>query len=252
MPIKFTFEILAKETKTCSVHNHNYTSYMFKRADGSSSWSGCDRCKKESEQQEFQQEQLQFMAEYKKRLITRLFNQAAIPPRFMADSFDNYIADTLNKQAVKDKLMKFANNISNNLKLGRNVILMGNPGNGKTHLSVAIAKTAINKGYSALFTTVGGMIDKINEAGWNKAKLINNYALPDLLILDEVTNYLNNEEQKNLFKVLNSRYEQVKSTIIQTNLAIEVLNEVLGKRIIDRLRENNGILLRFDWESYRK
>ena len=40
-------------------------------------------------------------------------------------------------------MLEFANNIANNLKLGHNVILAGNSGNGKTHLSVATAKTAI-------------------------------------------------------------------------------------------------------------
>ena len=56
------------------------------------------------------------------------------------------------------------------------IILSGNPGNGKTHLSVATAKAAVNKCKTALFTTVGDMIDKINDAGWNKAKIIDNYA----------------------------------------------------------------------------
>ncbi len=142
-------------------------------------------------------------------------------------------------------MMEFANNIANNLKIGRNIILAGNPCNGKTHLSVAIAKNAINGGHAVLFTTVGKMIDKINEAGWNKATAIDNYTVPDLLILDEVTYTLNSEEQKNLFKVINKRYEQIRYTVIQTNLSMHDLKNVLGESIIDRLRENGGVVLYF-------
>ncbi len=252
MSIKFTFGIIAEEQRTCDKHKQEYTSRMFMRSDGGEYWTGCPICNEEEQRQKRRQEQLQEQIAYKQRQIARLFKQSAIPPRFSDDSFDNYIADTAEKSTVKNSMLEFANNIANNLKLGRNVILAGNSGNGKTHLSVATAKTAINGGHTALFTTVGEMIDKINEAGWNKATAIDNYTVPDLLILDEVTYTLNSEEQKNLFKVINKRYEQVRSTIIQTNLPMPDLKNVLGERIIDRLRENGGVVLYFTWESYRK
>jgi DNA replication protein DnaC len=252
MTLKFTIETLAEEQRTCEKHKRDYVSYLFSRADGTHSWSDCPVCNYVKEMAKRRQEDIQEQAAQKQRLITRLFKQSAIPPRFADDSFDNYIADTPEKQTVKRTMLEFAQDIKANLKLGRNVILAGNPGNGKTHLSVATAKAAINKSFTALFTTVGEMIDKIHEAGWNKATVIDNYAIPDLLILDEIAYTLNNEEQKTLFKVLNKRYEKVRSTIIQTNLPMPDLKKVLGERIIDRLRENNGIVLYFTWESFRK
>lgn len=252
MTLKFTFGIIAEEQRTCDKHKQEYTSRMFMRSNGGEYWSGCPICNEEEEREKRRQEQIQEQIAYKQRLIARLFKQSAIPPRFSDDSFENYIADTTDKLDVKNSMMEFANDIEANLKIGRNIILAGNPGNGKTHLSVATAKTAINGGHTALFTTVGEMIDKINEAGWNKATAIDNYTVPDLLILDEVTYTLNSEEQKNLFKVINKRYEQVRSTVIQTNLSMPDLKNVLGERIIDRLRENGGVVLYFTWESYRK
>lgn len=252
MTLKLSFGIIAEEQRLCQKHRQEYTSRMFLRNDGSEYWSDCPICHDEKEQEKRRQEQIQEQIAYKQRLIARLFKQSAIPTRFESDTFDNYIADTTDKLTVKNTMLQFANEIDANLKLGRNVILAGNPGNGKTHLSVATAKVAIDKTHTALFTTVGEMIDKINEAGWNKATAIDNYTVPDLLILDKVTYTLNNEEQKSLFKVINKRYEQVRSTIIQTNLPMADLKNVLGEGIIDRLRENGGVVLYFTWESYRK
>ncbi len=185
-------------------------------------------------------------------MIAKLFNQSAIPPRFMNSAFDNYVADTEEKLYIKNKLQQFAVNIDNNLKLGRNLILAGNAGTGKSHLSVAIAKFAIDNGHTTLFTTVGMMLDKINGGDWHKGTIIENYTVPDLLILDEATSGLNSVEQANLFKVINRRYELMKSTIILTNLSMDELKTVLGERITDRLRDNNGIALYFTWKSYRK
>lgn len=252
MTLKSILDSFATEMLTCQKHKQEYAARTFIRFDGSKCCAKCPQCKDEEELNRRKQEYLAQKVESTKHKIDNLFNQSAIPPRFSNDNFDNYIADTADKLAVKNTMLAFAHDIKANLKIGRNVLLAGNPGNGKTHLSVAAAKSAIDSGYTALFTTVGEMIDKINEAGWNKATAIANYTIPDLLILDEVTYTLNSEEQKNLFKVLNKRYEQIRSTIIQTNLSIPDLKNVLGERIIDRLRENGGIVLYFTWESYRK
>jgi DNA replication protein DnaC len=253
MKIKLGFDCIDEKEQFCEKHNFTYISHHFMRLDGSACWTTCEICSREIEREKQYQADLVRKVEDKKNLIAKLFKQAVIPPRFQSNTFESYIATSEEQQKAKSTLMEFSNNIKSNLKLGRNIILAGNPGTGKTHLSVSIAKMAINHSFTALFTTVGDMLDKINEAaGWDKAKVINNYGIPDLLILDEVTSGFNNEEQKNVFKVINRRYEHIKSTIIQTNLDIDELKKVLGERIIDRLRENGGTILYFAWESHRK
>lgn len=252
MEFEFSFGLIAEKKQFCDKHQYEYTARRFSCDAKNPNWSSCPLCRTQNEREQRQKEFIQWQAAQKQQTVEKLFTQSAIPERFSECDFDNYIADTGEQLAVKNTMLEFVKNIGDNLKLGRNVILAGNAGNGKTHLSIATAKAATNAGYPALFTTVGEMIDKINEAGWAKAKVIDNYTVPDLLILDEVTYTLNNEEQKTLFKVINKRYEKVRSTIIQTNLSIADLKNVLGERIVDRLRENGGIVLYFTWESYRK
>jgi DNA replication protein DnaC len=241
-----------QEIKVCNKHKIEYASYMFKSENDDERWTNCYACHEENAHERLRKEHLQEQIACKQRFITKLFKQSAIPPRFADVNFSNYIIDNNEQKIVKDCMIEFAKNIDDNLKIGRNIMLAGNSGTGKTHLSIAMAKIAIEYGYTALFTTVGEMIDKINEAGWNKATAIDNYTVPDLLILDEITYMLNNEEQKNLFKIINKRYELIKSTIILTNLSIAQWKNLLGFRITDRMRQDKSMILYFTWESYRK
>jgi hypothetical protein len=75
---------------------------------------------------------------------------------------------------------------------------------------------------------------------------------PDLLVLDEIgVQYGTETEQKILFRIIDLRYEEMKPTILISNLAIPAFTEFVGERVVDRMRENGGMLFAFDWESYR-
>ena len=75
---------------------------------------------------------------------------------------------------------------------------------------------------------------------------------PELLILDEVGVQFGSETEKlMLFDVLNERYEKRKPCVLLSNLAIDDVKAFLGERVFDRLREDGGEAVAFDWESYR-
>ena len=75
---------------------------------------------------------------------------------------------------------------------------------------------------------------------------------PRLLILDEVGADYGTEHSKTiLFDIINKRYENIKPTIVLTNLDAAALREYFGERIVDRLREGGGKLVTFTWVSHR-
>lgn len=62
----------------------------------------------------------------------------------------------------------------------------------------------------------------------------------------------NTDNERNLlFSVLNERYEQIKPTILISNLKLSEIKAVIGERAFDRIRENGGRAFVFDWESWR-
>jgi len=75
----------------------------------------------------------------------------------------------------------------------------------------------------------------------------------DLLVLDEVGVQFGTEtENLVLFRILNRRYEDMKPTILVSNVEIGKLTEFVGERVIDRLCEGGGGILEFTWESARQ
>ena len=143
------------------------------------------------------------------------------------------------------------------IKTGRSAIFVGKVGTGKTHLAVGIALSIMKQQRSALFVTVQRLIRRVKDSWRTKeeteTEVINAFASPDLLILDEVGVQFGSEFEKQLlFDVLNERYEKLKPSILLSNIPSEQLSDYLGERVMDRLRENGGALIGFNWDSYRK
>lgn len=130
----------------------------------------------------------------------------------------------------------------NFLDTGQNVILVGNPGVGKTHTAIALGIRACMAGKSVLYITVPNLITElkesmtINQLTAYKKKFINY----DLVLLDEL-GYISFDKQGGelLFNLLSMRND-TKSMIITTNLTFnkwqDIFNDpILTAAMVDRL-----------------
>ena len=223
-------------------------------------WSKCPDCAREASEAREAREQAQAEAEKKDRAIklwASKIGHAQIPERFQDRTLNSYIA----KNPGQEKALAFAKDYADNFdeirKIGRSVIFVGKPGTGKTHLAVGIALQIMVK-HTVLFTTVQRAIRRVKDT-WTKGSeesetdAINSIAFPDLLIMDEVGVQFGSEfERQVMFDILNERYEKRKPSILLSNIAPGELGPYLGDRVTDRLREDGGKMIAFDWESYRR
>ena len=143
------------------------------------------------------------------------------------------------------------------LRSHQNVIFIGNPGRGKTHLSIALGLKACQAGFRVLFKNAAALSTELCEARDRYAlgKLERTLAKADLLILDELS-YLsfNRHQSELLFKVISDRTEK-SSTIVTTNLPFSRWTELFENTtmvaaLIDRLTFNSHVL-DMNGESYR-
>ena len=140
-----------------------------------------------------------------------------------------------------------------------NVIFIGSPGTGKTHLAISLAYLATKQRLKVKFLTIADLMLQMDLAlAQNKLNkyMSNIIASPWLLVLDEFGYIKLNETQANfMFQIVNKRYE-TGSIIITSNLTFSqwqgVLNndEALTAAIMDRLIHHSNII-NINGDSYR-
>jgi DNA replication protein DnaC len=118
--------------------------------------------------------------------------------------------------------------------LGHNVIFLGPPGTGKTHLSIALGLKACHAGHSVLFLSAVEMVTQLLEADeeGRLPKAINQLLKPDLLIVDEVGYIPFGRPAANLFfQVVSGRYA-CGSMILTSNRAFSGWGEIFGGDVV--------------------
>lgn len=140
----------------------------------------------------------------------------------------------------------------------KDLILIGNPGVGKSFLAKIIAYAATQQGSKVLFTTAMDMINHLvaAEADHSLLKKLQHYASPQLLLIDELGYLPLGTQGSNLFfQVISQRHER-KSSLITTNLPFADWGSIfdsttVATAIADRLVYNSEILI-LEGSSYRK
>ena len=140
---------------------------------------------------------------------------------------------------------------------GRNIILAGNPGTGKTHIATGLGMKACMQGYKVYFTTVHGLLTQLRESHAQRTlrQMELRFEKYDLVICDEF-GYISFDKQgaELLFNHLSLRAGR-KSTIITTNLGFDRWEEIFGDAVltaalVDRLT-HKAHLVNMNGESYR-
>lgn len=217
----------------------------------------CPDCLRE-EIKKLESEINKFDEEERQERIQTLKEQSNIPLRFAQARFENYQENAKNKFA-KTVCQRYAEKWKERFQQGGGLVFCGKPGTGKNHLACAIANSVIENHQSdVLLTTAMRIIRKVKST-WDKNAemteddVIQVYCQKDLLIIDEVGVQFGTDAEKIiLFEIINERYEQMRPTIIISNLTETELSNYVGERIIDRMKEGKGAVIKFDWESYRK
>ena len=250
---------ISEAEKTCEKHGIQYTEQVFKMFT-----RGCPKCAEEQAEAQKaadEQERKAKREEAFRLVIEKRIGQSGIPRRFAEKTVSGYAVAVGNEsqKLIVDFIKAYATEFSGGKHSGRNIALLGNAGTGKTHLACAVARHVIKncEGF-ARFVTVSELNRIVRESKsfsseTTESEVIKAFAGYDLLIIDEVGIQSGTEaESRALFDVFNERYQAIKPTIMISNLLPEGFVGAVGDRIADRIKEDGGAMLVFDWGSARE
>ncbi len=198
----------------------------------------------------------------REKLIAAGYASSGLGALLSEQSFDNYSLDYFKNDektyrtmrmilhTLRDYAANFSTHAVDRMPASGNLLFVGGTGLGKTHLSTAVAKALLDRGFDVVYTSAVGMVAAFETArfgssvGMTDTGDIDRYYECDLLIIDDLGTEVSNQFTiSSLYQVINTRLNLHRPTIISTNLMQDELRRRYWDRITSRLFGEYQILL---------
>jgi DNA replication protein DnaC len=192
---------------------------------------------------------------FRELLIKENIRSSGIGNLIEKQSFDNFRLDIYEDEAIRKEMAhnlseakKYASEFSRDSK---NLLLIGTTGTGKTHLTTAIAREIIERGFEVIYDSAQNVVaafeyDRFKSGYGQYEARGEKYLECELLILDDLgTEFANQFTVSCLYNLLNTRLNKGLPTIISTNLGAGELLSRYEDRIYSRILGQDTVVLRF-------
>lgn len=220
----------------------------------------CWSCRQEEERLQMIEQWEKERIEIRKKKLQRMFDEnSLINPKLTAATFDDYQPTNAELEKAKAVTKRYADNFS--LDNPVSLLLIGNYGTGKSHLSVSITKELMEKDFTCIFISTPKLMSKIRstynkESEFTEEQIIDQLSKVDCLVLDDIGAESTKQGDGNqhtwatskIFEIIDNRIG--KHTIFTSNYEPKELQERLGGRNFSRMMESVHVIKMYG-EDYR-
>lgn len=221
--------------------------------------SACRQCAEDAQQSLYDahQEALSLAAKEKREreMLKKIESYGVALRNIHFDIREIKAQNETQKEAI-DKAKSIGHQIIEGENAG-NLILSGSVGTGKTLIAGSLVSALIRGGKYAKIRTVSSIVRTLKgswrrDCEYTEQDVIDDFVDLDLLVIDEIgVQFGSDTEKMFIFEIIDGRYNKMKPTILISNLAVDGIKELIGERCIDRLREDGGKVIAFDYASQR-
>lgn len=156
---------------------------------------------------------------------------------YYSDNSENGVSDKARMKAIFEHCKSYAENFTAN---SESLLLLGGTGLGKTHLSLAIAGKAIEKGYGVIYGTAQNLFNQMSREhfsyGDDTDRLMQDAIECDLLIIDDLgTEFSTQFTLSCVYNIINTRILKGKPCVISSNYSLGELEKIYSPRVMSRI-----------------
>ena len=244
---------LREELMECDKHGPYKAKIYESSSIGRIIAAGCPTCEKEEEDKAREEEQ---KAEAERKEQERINNmiKTGIPKRYWDKRLEDYVATTPETREVLHLSIQYSQNQEQVIEKGTSMIYYGKPGTGKTHLAVGILhEWRSSKRYINARALTRSIRETYGDNTKKEQDVIDKFSNYGILVIDEIgKQFMTDNERYAMFDIINERYNNIKPTILISNMTLKDMQDFLGEDTIDRFREKGGHAVKFTWDSARK
>lgn len=186
-----------------------------------------------------------------RRLYERILENSGISEAFKEKGLKNYNANTDERMKAKEMATKYVKNFEEDRK---SIAFLGQPGAGKTHLSIAIANNLMAKNIGVRYFPYREIITQIKQVAMDNLeyqKELNKYKTAKVLLVDDLFKFavqenqygkkVNDADMRVMFEIINHRYLNKMPIIISSEYTWEQLiefDDATGSRIVEMCKPN--------------
>lgn len=248
------FKPVPAETAFCEKHGEFEFRYQ-QMGDRHLVHDQCSKCAAELKAEQEAADKQRRDIEEKTRLERKRCD-AGVALRYVQATFQDFRCDSPEQASALSDVHEYFKDVSTGGN--GNLIMSGNVGTGKTMLASAGINHLLTRGRRCKIAKLGDIVRQVKDSwqrqgGKTETDIIREYVGLDFLVIDEVGQQRGTETETLLiFEIIDGRYQSMLPTMLISNLDRRGITDAIGERAFDRLRQDGGKLVAFNWSSMRK